>query len=88
MSQLFPANNSKRKHVSDVEYEYCNDGKVATYEECRASCQDMDTTGKTGWDLATIPTQMHNQIIMDKLAVDYPGAKKNDSFNYVWIGLV
>ncbi|XP_063688008.1 uncharacterized protein LOC134821236 [Bolinopsis microptera] len=72
----------------DVEYEYCNDGKVATYEQCKASCQDMDTNGKTGWDLATIPTKMHNQIIMDKLAVDYPGSKKNDSFNYLWIGLV
>ena len=48
----------------------------------------MNTATKSGWDLATIPTRYHNELIVQKLAADYPGVKRNDSFNYLWIGLV
>jgi hypothetical protein len=74
-------------YVSDFEYEYCNGGRVATYEECKTSCQAMNTKKKSGWNLATIPTKYHNQLVVEKLVADYPGKKKNDSFNYFWIGL-
>ncbi|KAL5262101.1 hypothetical protein ACHWQZ_G007711 [Mnemiopsis leidyi] len=72
----------------DVEYEYCNGGKVGSYTECKNSCRAMNTATKSGWDLATIPTRYHNELIVQKLAADYPGVKRNDSFNYLWIGLV
>ena len=49
----------------------------------------MNTDSKSGWELATIPTEYHNQLVMEMITDDYGAqAKKNDSFNYFWIGLV
>ena len=50
----------------EFEYAYCNDAGIATYSDCKQSCEDMNTGGVTGWSLATIPTQMHNnQVSVD-----------------------
>ena len=76
------------KFPTELEYEYCNNGHPSTYEDCRSSCQAMDTKHKTGWDLAVIPTEYHNQLIIDRLTQDYPGEKKDDKFKFIWIGLV
>ena len=73
---------------SELEYEYCNGGDAATYGACRASCQAMNTADKSGWDLAIIPTQYHNEVIMQKLAVDYPLEESTTRLNYFWIGLM
>lgn len=74
--------------LSELEYEYCNGGDAATYEVCRASCQAMNTDEKSGWDLAIIPTEYHNEVIMQKLAVDYPLEESTTRLNYFWIGLM
>ena len=72
----------------DLEYEYCNDGHPTTYQNCRDSCKAMNTKIKSGWDLAVIPTKYHDQMVVDKLAGDFPGVQTNDKFKLFWIGLL
>jgi len=72
----------------DLKYAYCNEGHPTTYQQCKDSCQAMDTKHKSGWDLATIPTEYHNNLLVDKLADDYPGEKTDDKFKLFWIGLL
>mgnify|MGYP001094180849 CR=1 FL=1 len=74
--------------LPDLEYAYCNEGHPTTYQQCRDSCQAMNTRHKSGWDLATIPTEYHNNLLVDKLAADYPGQKTDDKFKLFWIGLL
>ena len=72
----------------ELEYEYCNGGGDATYEACRASCQAMNTENESGWDLAIIPTEYHNEQIMEKIAVDFPFEESPFRLNLFWIGLM
>ena len=60
------------------------------YETCKESCRAMSTESESGWDLATIPTKYHNQLIVDKLSVDYPEVQTivNHPLNFFWIGLL
>lgn len=48
----------------------------------------MNTATQTGWSLAVIPTEYHNNLIVEKLTKDYPGIKPDDKFNYFWMGLL
>ena len=74
-------------HTRDIEYRFCNDGKVATRADCQKSCKDMNQQGETGWDLATIPTRMHNNDLVTMVNTRFPGVKTDDKFNLFWIGL-
>ena len=74
-------------HSRDIVYEYCNQAKVSTRAECAKSCRDMNKEGETGWVLATIPTRNKNDFLVKKVNSDYPGVKKDDKFNLLWIGL-
>ncbi|KAL5262100.1 hypothetical protein ACHWQZ_G007710 [Mnemiopsis leidyi] len=75
-------------YSGELEYEYCNGGGDATYEACRASCQAMNTENESGWDLAIIPTEYHNEQIMEKIAVDFPFEESPFRLNLFWIGLI
>lgn len=47
----------------------------------------MDTATETGWDLAAIPTEYHNNYLSAFVLADYPDEKSDDSFNILWMGL-
>ena len=70
----------------ELEYDYCSGGKLVTFRECKTSCQTLNS--QPGWSLAVIPTMYHNNLLLEKLAVDYPGANGGDKFNLLWMGLL
>jgi len=71
----------------DIEYEFCNEAKLATRAECLKSCLAMNKKGETGWNLATIPTRKHNDEVVRMVNARYPGVKSDDKFNLLWTGL-
>ena len=74
-------------HRRDMEYEFCNEAKLATRSDCQKSCLDMNKKGESGWNLATIPTRKHNDEVVNMVNARYPGVKSDDKFNLIWIGL-
>jgi len=71
----------------DIEYAFCNDEQVGTWESCRESCLEMNTADKAGWDLAVIPTPIHNEQLYEMAEAKWPGVKNQKKFNYLWMGL-
>ncbi|KAL5246846.1 hypothetical protein ACHWQZ_G018895 [Mnemiopsis leidyi] len=73
------------------ELEYMIGSGIRNFGEAREWCQDQDNiapSNRKGWDLAIIPTHMHNLEVFDLLAEAFgTDAKKNDDFNYAWIGM-
>lgn len=61
------------------------------FDDARKSCQDLDKTSpadRGGWDLAVIPTRMHNFEVYDLFTRTFGSDKKGDeSFNFIWIGM-
>jgi len=71
----------------EIEYDWCNDARPTTRARCRQSCKAKDVPGKTGWDLAVIPTVYHNNEILKMANDKYPGIKADEKFNLLWVGL-
>ena len=66
------------------ELEYRLGEGIKTFVRARQWCQ----TQGSGWDLAHIPTQMHNLEVYDLFTQQFGDEEKNDdTFNYFWIGL-
>eukprot|EP00116_Pleurobrachia_bachei_P005359 sb/3465621/ len=84
------ANNAYTVHLGKrKELEYKIGTGRLNYYDAQAYCQGFDeTTGRTGWDLAIVPTRMHNMEVFDMFTAKYGTDKKsNDLFNYFWIGI-
>ena len=47
----------------------------------------MNTATETGWGLAVIPTEYHNNFVSAMVLQDYPDEKSDDKFNLLWMGL-
>jgi len=62
------------------------------FEDAQAACKALDETApanRRGWTLAIIPTLMHNLEVYDLFTSTYGvEKKKDDTFNYFWIGMV
>ena len=55
-----------------------------TFKNARRWCQELGED----WDLAHVPTEMHNFAVYDLFTANFGSDKKNDEvFNYFWIGL-
>ena len=66
------------------ELEYSLGEGIKTFVGARQWCQ----TQGSGWDLAHIPTQMHNLEVFDLFTQQFGDEKKKDDiYNYFWIGL-
>lgn len=64
--------SGNKKCLSDIEYDWCFNSKLATKGECQTSCKEMGD----GWDLAVIPTKRHNQEVHGNIhtfGTDIPG---------------
>ena len=66
------------------EIEYKVGAGKKNFKGARQWCQEQGT----GWDLAHVPTEMHNLEVYDMFTEQYGTDKKNDAtFNFFWIGL-
>ena len=66
------------------ELEYRLGESKLSFVQARQWCQGQGD----GWDLAHIPTEMHNFEVYDMFTEKYGSDKKKDEeFNYFWIGL-
>ena len=66
----------------ELEYKL-GSGKLS-FKESRRWCQNLGT----GWDLAHVPTKMHNFEVYDLFTEKYGRDEKGDtSFNFFWVGL-
>lgn len=84
------ANNAYTVHLAkrkELEYQI-GSGRLNFYD-AQAYCQGLDdTTERTGWDLAIVPTRMHNIEVFDMFTDKYgTDEKSNELFNYFWIGI-
>ncbi|KAL5246840.1 hypothetical protein ACHWQZ_G018889 [Mnemiopsis leidyi] len=61
------------------------------FDDARLACQGLDKTSpadRGGWDLAIIPTHMHNLEVYDLFTQMFGTDRKgDDSFNFIWIGM-
>ena len=67
----------------EKEYSFCNDKKMSTRKQCSDSCEAKGH----GWTLATIPTLLHNEILVQLVNEAYPGKSKKEKFNIFHMGL-
>jgi len=76
-----------RRH--EIEYRLGSGKKK--FDDARAACQALDgdsPADRGGWDLAVIPTQMHNFEVYELFTRMYGSDKKgDDSYNNFWIGM-
>ena len=61
---------------------------MVNYPTCKASCEAMNSATETGWTLATIPTEYHNQLLFEKISADFPDPLVKEKERYMWIGLL
>jgi len=71
----------------ELQYVIGNDRKLDTWANSKEWCDKLNRDGESGWTLATIPTEYHNTLVMNMITKEWPGVKKDDKFNLLWIGL-
>ena len=78
----------KMDRKREMQYKFCSKAKLVKRSACKKSCEAMNKVGQTGWSLAIIPTEMHNNELV-KMANDrWPDVSPEDNYNYLFIGLL
>ena len=54
-----------------MEYEFCSNKKLVKYQDCKASCEEMNTDSESGWTLAVIPSEYHNNKVNKFIAISF-----------------
>lgn len=67
----------------EKEYSFCNNKKLSTRKDCADSCKAKGH----GWALATIPTKLHNENLIQMVSNSFANKATKEEFAILHVGL-